>query len=70
MKQIELTKESKNLPIATEILKGYKKSNKRLFIIVVILLSIIVVETTYLMLRLDNLNTSIRTITKEVIQCD
>ena len=61
---------NKNLPIATEIIKDYKKSNKRLFVIVVSLLAIMVIETTYLILLLDKLDNSIGLITEEVKHCD
>lgn len=39
---------NKNLPIATEILKDYKKINKRLYVIVVILSAILFIETAFI----------------------
>ena len=62
-------KKINDMPIATEILKDYKKNNKRLFITVVVLLAIIFIETTYLILLLDSLNTSVGLITEEVQRC-
>ena len=70
MKQIEKKENNENLPIATEIIKIYKKSNKRLFTIVLIILSIMIVETTYLIFILDGLNNSVGIITEEVKNCE
>lgn len=60
----------KDMPIATEIIKDYKKTNKNLFIIVAILLTIIFIETTYLIILLDSLNNSVGLIREEVCQLD
>lgn len=69
MKEMKKNKEYKSLPIATEILKDYKKTNKRLFAIIAILLAIIFIETSYLIILLDGLNTSVGVITEEVRGC-
>lgn len=69
MKEMKKNKKDESLPIATEILKDYKKVNKRLFTIVAILLAIIFIETSYLIVLLDGLNTSVGVITEEVRGC-
>lgn len=61
---------TKDTPIATEVIKIYKKSNKRLFILAMALLIIIAVETTYLIALLDSLNDSVGTITEKVNKCE
>lgn len=63
-------KSEKNLPIATEIIRDYKKNNKKLFIVNIILVAFLFIETTYLVLLLDSLNNSVGVITEEVSKCD
>ncbi len=62
----DLKKNIDNLPIATEILKDYKKTNKRLFIVIGVMLTIFVLETAYLILLLDSLNNSVGLIREEI----
>lgn len=62
----DLKKNIDNLPIATEILKDYKKINKRLFIVIGVMLTIFVLETAYLILLLDSLNNSVGLIREEI----
>lgn len=61
---------TKDTPIATEVIKIYKTSNKRLFILAMALLVIIAVETTYLIALWDSLNDSVGAITEKVNRCE
>lgn len=61
---------TKDTPIATEVIRIYKRSNKRLFILAMALLVIIAIETTYLIALSDSLNDSVKAITEKVNRCE
>ena len=70
MKKINKREHAKDVPIATEILHDYKQTNKKLFIMIAFLVAIIFLETTYLIILLDSLNTSIGAIREEIVECE
>ena len=74
MKQIEeKEKKSKDLPLASMVIKEYQalnksyvRTNKRLTIIIVILIALIAVETTYIVLYWEMMHPNSGVIRKDI----
>ena len=63
MKEKEIPKKEKELPLATMVIKEYKelnksyaKTNKRLTAIIAVLLMLFAIETTYIILYWDSMH--------------